>query len=193
MLVRLTDTGTNDSYAVAVAGPRFGPGASKVNLPLLCCVSSNKGLIVLVLILLRAVPGERELPAELEEAISGGMSRVVTTWVTVLEKKISSRWWIISTSSKRLTLTKVATYRAQSLDLTGELLTNIVWYALVVEDELREQLLVVTLPLTYAFQVIWSSSSCPVRSLTRRSTSTFTSGSLELVSQAIGRCIPHLP
>jgi hypothetical protein len=40
--------------------------------------------------LLRALVGER--PVELEDVSSGGMLRVVTTCVTVFEKKTSSRW-----------------------------------------------------------------------------------------------------
>lgn len=89
-------------------------GASKVNFPRACCVSKSNGLIVLCT-LLRALVGER--PLELEEVSSGGMLRVVTTCVTVFEKKTSSRWesdvrhgWLHGARVKE-------TYGAQCLNL----------------------------------------------------------------------------
>jgi hypothetical protein len=75
--------------------------------------------------------------------MSAGMGRVVMTWVASLEKKVISRWDVLAAGRGSRSS---STHRAQDLSPAHDLILMDARDIVEVEDELREQLLVVADP-----------------------------------------------
>lgn len=85
------------------------------------------------------------------ESMSAGIGRVVMTWVASLEKKVISRCAVLEGRHGRR---RYSTYRTQDLSPAHNLVLRDARHAVEVEDELREQALVVLLPLPDRIEVI---------------------------------------